>query len=142
MIFRLFIAVYIRALETQLGARLLASLNIRPSRTLALNFIALIGVGTVLLTFPAATADGKGAHLIDALFTMTSASCVAGLSLFDTGVHFTRFGRSGNSIWYAGRWPWHNGVVCRLCGLGRWHYSIKAAGGFSGSFGYIYPRGT
>ena len=41
---------------------------------------------------PAATADGKGASLIDASFTSTSAMCVTGLVVQDTPVYFSRFG--------------------------------------------------
>lgn len=94
VIVRLMIGLFIISLETRLGTRLLANLNLRPSQTLALSFMGLIGAGTILLTFPAATTDGKGATLINALFSMTSASCVAGLAIYDLGVDFTRFGQA------------------------------------------------
>jgi trk system potassium uptake protein len=94
VIVRLLIAFLMRSLETRRGARLLASLNLRPSQTLALSFVGLIMTGTLLLTFPAATTDGKGASFINALFSMTSASCVAGLAVYDLGLDFTRFGQA------------------------------------------------
>lgn len=94
IIVRFLIAVFMRSLETRLGTKILSTLNLRPSQTLALGFIGLIGAGTILLTFPAATTDGKGATLINALFTMTSASCVAGLTVYNIGADFTRFGQA------------------------------------------------
>ena len=94
IIVRFLIARFVRVLESSLGTRLLAELNLRPSQTLALSFIGLIAAGTILLTFPAATTDGKGASFINALFTMTSASCVAGLSVHDIGAYFSRFGQA------------------------------------------------
>ncbi|HXW53977.1 MAG TPA: potassium transporter TrkG, partial [Myxococcota bacterium] len=94
VIFRLLIALFMKFLDTQVGAKLLSSISWRPSQTLAISFVALIAGGTILLTFPAATTDGKGAPLINALFTMTSASCVAGLTVYDIGAAFTRFGQA------------------------------------------------
>lgn len=94
VIVRLLIAFLMRGLETRFGGKFLTNLNLRPSQTLALGFIGLIGVGTILLTFPAATTDGKGAPFLNALFTMTSASCVAGMVIYDIGADLTRFGQA------------------------------------------------
>jgi trk system potassium uptake protein len=63
-----------------------------PARFSILAFAALIGVGTLLLVLPAAS-TGKGIGLIDALFTATSASCVTGLAVLDTGKTFGSFGQ-------------------------------------------------
>lgn len=93
IIFRLGIGLALWFLETSMGVYLLANLNLRPSQTLALSFIGLIGLGSILLLFPAATTDGQGASFIDALFLITSASCVAGLSIHDLGSDFTYFGQ-------------------------------------------------
>jgi trk system potassium uptake protein len=46
-----------------------------------------------LLSLPAATADGTPLHWLDALFTATSALCVTGLAIVDTGTHFSMFGQ-------------------------------------------------
>lgn len=62
-------------------------------QTIALTFIALIAVGTLLLMLPVASVSGKGLGFLDALFTATSASCVTGLIVVDTGRHFTLFGQ-------------------------------------------------
>lgn len=63
-----------------------------PPRTLLLGFAFIILVGAQLLKLPAASADGKSIPYIDALFTSTSAACVTGLVVFDTGTQFSTFG--------------------------------------------------
>jgi trk system potassium uptake protein TrkH len=63
-----------------------------PQRTLILGFAALISVGTALLTLPWATKTGS-ISLIDAIFTATSAVCVTGLIVVDTGGYFTTWGQ-------------------------------------------------
>lgn len=60
---------------------------------LALGFLAVILLGTVLLTLPAASRSGKGIGLFDSLFTATSAVCVTGLVAVDTGTTFSLFGQ-------------------------------------------------
>ncbi len=80
-------------LDTALGRRMRGrGRSLSPSRTLALSFMGLIFAGTVLLLFPAATMDGKGTSLTDAVFTMASATSVTGLIVQDTGTYFTSFG--------------------------------------------------
>lgn len=69
------------------------NLNINPAQTLAYSFLAAILAGTILLMLPAATAGGKGIKFVDALFTITSATCVTGLAVVDTGTYFTTFGQ-------------------------------------------------
>ena len=60
---------------------------------LALGFLAVILLGTVLLALPAASRNGKGIGLFDSLFTATSAVCVTGLVAVDTGTTFSLFGQ-------------------------------------------------
>ena len=57
-----------------------------------LSFATTIFIGTLLLLLPVATADGT-TTIIDALFTSTSATCVTGLIVHDTGTHFSLFGQ-------------------------------------------------
>jgi trk system potassium uptake protein len=64
-----------------------------PPRILVLGFSLIIFIGTVLLTLPAATVDGQGLPIINAVFTATSATCVTGLVVVDTGSTFTIFGQ-------------------------------------------------
>ena len=49
--------------------------------------------GTVLLSLPVAQA-GEPVSLLDALFTSTSAVCVTGLTVVDTGTRFSPFGQA------------------------------------------------
>jgi len=60
-------------------------------RTVMFGFTALILIGTLLLMLPFASKGGT--NFIDALFTATSSSCVTGLVVADTALHFTLFGK-------------------------------------------------
>lgn len=64
-----------------------------PPVSLMLSFAGVIISGTVLLMLPAASVKGQVTHFIDALFTATSATCVTGLVVVDTGSYFTLFGQ-------------------------------------------------
>jgi trk system potassium uptake protein TrkH len=64
-----------------------------PSQTILIGFASIIVVGAVLLSLPAASADGRPTPPLDALFTATSATCVAGLVVLDTATHFSLFGQ-------------------------------------------------
>ncbi len=64
-----------------------------PPRILVLGFAGLILLGALFLTLPAATMNGQGLNFLDALFTATSAVCVTGLVVVDTGTYFTTFGQ-------------------------------------------------
>ncbi|WP_151737271.1 TrkH family potassium uptake protein [Paenibacillus tengchongensis] len=69
-------------------------LNLSPPQILVLGFAAVILLGTLLLMLPAASRTGTPLRFIDALFTATSATCVTGLVVVDTGTHFTLFGQT------------------------------------------------
>ncbi|WCN38041.1 TrkH family potassium uptake protein [Aneurinibacillus uraniidurans] len=66
---------------------------ISPAQLFVAGFGAIILFGAFLLTLPAATVNGQGLPFIDALFTATSATCVTGLVVVDTGTTFTTFGQ-------------------------------------------------
>ena len=66
-----------------------ASLN--PAQLFIISFLSLIAIGTLLLVLPSAT--HSQIKPIDALFTSTSAVCVTGLAVVDTGSFFTTFGQ-------------------------------------------------
>jgi len=66
---------------------------INPPRILVIGFFALIIMGAILLSLPLSTADGQGLAAVDALFTATSALCVTGLVVADTGTTFTVYGQ-------------------------------------------------
>ncbi|GAM12986.1 TrkH family potassium uptake protein [Mesobacillus selenatarsenatis] len=67
-------------------------LRLDPPKVLVYGFGVIILLGTLLLSLPSSTVDGKGLPFLDALFTATSATCVTGLVVVDTGDTFTRFG--------------------------------------------------
>jgi trk system potassium uptake protein TrkH len=64
----------------------------QPAALILLSFLFVIAVGTLLLTLPISTHAGS-IPLIDALFTATSAVCVTGLVVVDTGSNYTGFGQ-------------------------------------------------
>jgi trk system potassium uptake protein len=68
------------------------TLKMNPAVLVLGSFLFLILVGTVLLRLRISTTTG---HIswIDALFTTTSAVCVTGLAVVDTGTYFTTFGQ-------------------------------------------------
>ena len=68
-------------------------IKLHPAQILVIGFAILIMVGTLLLMLPIATyEEGRGLSFIDALFEATSAVCVTGLAVVDTGSTFTLFG--------------------------------------------------
>jgi len=66
---------------------------INPARVMAAGFIGLIIIGTILLSLPLSHGSQEFSF-IDALFTATSAVCVTGLVVVDTGTFFTVFGQT------------------------------------------------
>ncbi|MFO7622156.1 MAG: potassium transporter TrkG [Bacteroidales bacterium] len=62
-----------------------------PAQLFILSFLTIIVAGTFLLMLPKAAVTRIS--LIDALFTSTSAVCVTGLTVVDTGNFFTGFGQ-------------------------------------------------
>lgn len=68
-------------------------LKLTPPQILVIGFASIIFLGAVLLTLPIASRDHLPLHFIDALFTATSATCVTGLVVVDTGTHYSVFGQ-------------------------------------------------
>ena len=64
-----------------------------PTKIIAVTFLILILTGAFLLTLPVATRDGQGCDFLRALFTATSATCVTGLTPFDTYTQWSGFGQ-------------------------------------------------
>ncbi len=65
---------------------------LNPAQLFIASFLGLIFIGTLLLMLPKATYEGISA--VDALFTATSAVCVTGLIVVDTGTYFTSLGQT------------------------------------------------
>ncbi|MHC4096271.1 MAG: TrkH family potassium uptake protein [Planctomycetota bacterium] len=70
----------------------LAASGKSPTRTLIASFLVLIIGGAGLLSLPKASTDER-ASFVDALFTATSATCVTGLIVRDTGKDFSLMGQ-------------------------------------------------
>lgn len=66
--------------------------HLSPGAAVALGFLLLVLVGAALLSTPFAVV-GPRLALVDALFTATSAACVTGLTVVDTGTRFSAFGQ-------------------------------------------------
>ncbi len=62
------------------------------SRTVCLGFLTVITIGTFLLMLPISTSSGAWNDPLVALFTATSAVCVTGHIVVDTGTHFSFWG--------------------------------------------------
>ena len=67
--------------------------NLSATKVIAATFAVIILLGTLLLNLPAASRSGVAVGFLPALFTATSATCVTGLSLFDTWSQWSGFGQ-------------------------------------------------
>ena len=68
--------------------------RLTPFRIIVSGFIALILIGTLLLSLPVSTPEAGGAGFWDSLFTATSAVCVTGLVVRDTASFWSPFGQA------------------------------------------------
>ncbi len=73
--------------------RKIVSLKFHPAQLLLFSFVFVILTGSALLSLPRAISPGESLSYLDALFTSTSATCVTGLVVVDTGTHFTFIGQ-------------------------------------------------
>lgn len=64
-----------------------------PTRLIPIGFLLIILVGSGLLALPIASATGRSVGLFSALFTATSAVCVTGLTVLETGIAYSVFGQ-------------------------------------------------
>ncbi|WP_215491620.1 TrkH family potassium uptake protein [Fenollaria sporofastidiosus] len=67
--------------------------TLNPPQVLALGFLSLIIIGSVLLNLPIASSSGKAIGYVNSLFTSASAVCVTGLTVLNTAKDFTPFGQ-------------------------------------------------
>jgi len=80
----------IRILEYNL---LKKKLKVTPTQIIVIGFAAIIFIGALLLNLPAASINNQPLGYVNALFTATSAVCVTGFIVVDTGTHWTVFGK-------------------------------------------------
>jgi len=71
---------------------MMSKLRLNPPQILALGFLSLIILGSLLLSTPWAVAQ-RETDWLTAFFTSTSAVCVTGLVVVDTGTHWSLFGQ-------------------------------------------------
>lgn len=67
--------------------------QLNPAQILVLGFAFIILVGAILLSTPLVTQTGETTGFLKALFTSTSAVCVTGLVVVDTGTHWNTTGQ-------------------------------------------------
>lgn len=67
--------------------------HLSASQFIALGYLIVILFGTLLLCLPIASRDLKWTNPLVALFTATSATCVTGLSVVETGTYWSLFGK-------------------------------------------------
>lgn len=103
-------AIYVGAIQVFLIVRFVISFfeyqlfssqdRIRPARAMMISYGTVILIGAVLLSLPRAMSYPVGdgyylaRHMLDCLFTATSATCVTGLVVLDTGHDFSLFGQA------------------------------------------------
>lgn len=61
---------------------------------IVLTFLAIILLGGLLLSLPISSRSGQWTSYLSSVFTATSATCVTGLTLFDTYTYWTGFGQA------------------------------------------------
>ena len=67
--------------------------TLHPTQIVVLAFGAAVIAGTLFLLFPFSTAPGNSTDFVTALFTAVSAVCITGLTVVDTGTHWSGFGQ-------------------------------------------------
>ncbi len=68
--------------------------NISAMQLIVLIFLAVILLGALLLCLPVSSAALQPVPFLTALFTATSATCVTGLSVVETGIYWSGFGQA------------------------------------------------
>jgi len=73
--------------------QIFSSFRVSPAQLIIVSFATIILFGSFLLYLPYSRAQGTELRYIDALFTSTSAVCVTGLIVVNTGTAFSRIGQ-------------------------------------------------
>lgn len=63
------------------------------TKIIAVTFAVIILTGTFLLMLPVSSRHGEVTPFLESLFTATSATCVTGLTMYDTWSHWSGFGQ-------------------------------------------------
>ena len=73
-------------------------LSLHPTQIVVLAFGTAVLLGTTVLMLPISTAAGNTTDLVTAFFTAVSAVCITGLTVVDTGTHWSGFGQAAIMI--------------------------------------------
>ena len=76
-----------------IGMKLIKKKKLTAWQFLTLGYLIIIVAGALLLTLPISSKSGEWTSFLDALFTATSATCVTGLVVVDTFLHWSLFGQ-------------------------------------------------
>ena len=68
--------------------------SLTTTQIIMLSFLAVIFLGSLLLSLPISSADGEAVPYLDALFTATTATCVTGLVTLTTASAWSIFGQT------------------------------------------------
>ena len=68
-------------------------LSLSTTQIILISFLAVIFVGSILLSLPISSSDGKAVPYLDALFTATTSCCVTGLVTLPTVSTWSLFGQ-------------------------------------------------
>ncbi|MCX8094972.1 MAG: TrkH family potassium uptake protein [Caldisericia bacterium] len=71
----------------------LSNIRKEPGRFIILSYLLIILIGGFILTLPISSKNRVWTNPINALFTASSATCVTGLVVLDTGTHYSTFGQ-------------------------------------------------
>jgi len=80
-------------IQTERLREIIRSFRVNPAQAIIVSFASIIAIGSFLLYLPYSRAQGTDLRYIDALFTSTSAVCVTGLIVVDTGIAFSIIGQ-------------------------------------------------
>ncbi|MBQ7128536.1 MAG: Trk family potassium uptake protein, partial [Clostridia bacterium] len=70
------------------------SIKLKPVQVLAIGFFSIILLGTFVLCMPVSSKTGQWTSFFNSMFTSTSATCVTGLVVKDTGSYWSLFGQT------------------------------------------------
>ncbi len=68
--------------------------NLKPAQIMVLSFSGVILLGALILMLPISSQSREVTPFLDTLFTATSAVCVTGLVVVDTGTYWSVFGKT------------------------------------------------
>lgn len=93
IIIRQVVLFFTKLISSQPAVTIFTRFRNQPAKIILISFLITILFGTILLFLPFASSTGESIGFINALFTSTSATCVTGLIVLDTGSAFSLFGK-------------------------------------------------